>query len=233
MTNNSRRAADLVVRWKDATYYQPDAELCRLAEQQRVVNIRCNDIGKQRVDAIFTRVFGYSSLVDPRTYVGPCVHKSDINGAHDGVIVDCPVEEPRDGVYQLVIDNHVDEQFVLDMRVPVIGDTIPFVLLWHKPAGDRFGHWVSRQVIASVDDVFSPGEHRNLLRFAHEIGLDYGDLDVLRDRTSGKIYVIDANNTPDWERPALPDPGDDVKMLARVFAAAFGLEQPGGAAADP
>ncbi|MDQ6770676.1 MAG: hypothetical protein M3Z54_11900, partial [Gemmatimonadota bacterium] len=28
------------------------------------------------------------------------------------------------------------------------------------------------------------------------IGMDFGELDVLRDRNSGKIYVVDANNTP-------------------------------------
>jgi hypothetical protein len=192
-----------------------------------VVNVDCNDISKSRVEAIFEDVFGYTSLVDPRHYVGPCVYKSEINGTHDGEIVECPIENPREGIYQLLLDNRVGDEFVLDIRVPVIGDTVPFVLLWHKPLSDRFGHWVSRQVIAEVGDVFSPAEQRNLLDFARRMELDYGDLDVLRDQNSSRIYVIDANNTPDWERPALPDPGNDVKMLARHFATAFDLEEEG------
>jgi hypothetical protein len=35
-----------------------------------------------------------------------------------------------------------------------------------------------------------------LLRFCAAIALDYGELDVLRDNDSGRIYVVDANRTP-------------------------------------
>ena len=224
MTNNIEGHWDLAVRWKDATIYQPGPELTAAARSKPVVNINCNDISKSHVDAVFTEVFGYSSIVDPRSPTGPCVFKSEIIGVHDGEIVQCPVASPRDGVYQVFIDNQVDDQFVLDIRVPIIGTTIPFVLLWHKPLDDRFGHWVSRQVIAELQDVFSAREQQRLLQFARQMGLDYGDLDVLRDRRTGRMYIIDANNTPDWERPALPDPGDDVKRMAVVFGEQFGLE---------
>jgi hypothetical protein len=225
MTNNIDGRWDLAVRWKDATIYQPEPALTAVARSTPVVNINCNDISKSRVDALFAELFGYSSIVDPRSHAGPCVFKSERNGVHDGEIVECPVAHPREGIYQVLIDNQVDDEYVLDIRVPIIGTTIPFVLLWHKPIDDRFGHWVSHQVIAAVDDVFSAGEQSRMLAFAQRMGLDYGDLDVLRDRATGRMYIIDANNTPDWERPALPDPGDDVKQMAVVFSKVFGLEQ--------
>ena len=28
------------------------------------------------------------------------------------------------------------------------------------------------------------------------LGLDYGEIDVLRDRNEGKIYIVDVNNNP-------------------------------------
>lgn len=34
------------------------------------------------------------------------------------------------------------------------------------------------------------------------MGLDYGELDVLRDTEDGKLYVADVNNTP-WDPPTI------------------------------
>ncbi len=39
-------------------------------------------------------------------------------------------------------------------------------------------------------------EISNLLQFCQLMGMDYGELDVLRDRQDGRIYVVDANSTP-------------------------------------
>ena len=50
------------------------------------------DISKTRVDEAFSKVFGYSPMVDPRTHAGPLVRKSERNGAHDGEIIIGPVE---------------------------------------------------------------------------------------------------------------------------------------------
>ena len=48
----------------------------------------------------------------------------------------------------------------------------------------------------TADDVLSPAEQGQLLQFANDLGMDYGELDVLRDEGSGLIYVVDANRTP-------------------------------------
>jgi hypothetical protein len=38
------------------------------------------------------------------------------------------------------------------------------------------------------------------LRLCREMRLDFGELDVLRDRHDGRIYVVDVNRTP-WGPP--------------------------------
>lgn len=48
----------------------------------------------------------------------------------------------------------------------------------------------------SPADIFSAAELAQLLDFGARIGLEYGELDVLRDRDSGRIYVVDVNRTP-------------------------------------
>ena len=43
--------------------------------------------------------------------------------------------------------------------------------------------------------MFSAGEVHLLTAFAEEMMLDWAAIDVLRDRTSGRIYVVDVNKT--------------------------------------
>jgi hypothetical protein len=38
---------------------------------------------------------------------------------------------------------------------------------------------------------------RNLLRFCGRLGVEYGEVDALRDRDTGRLFVVDCNNTPD------------------------------------
>lgn len=69
-------------------------------------------------------------------------------------------------------------------------------------------------------DFFSDDEATLLLRFAEQIGLDYGELDVVRDGEGGLIYVVDANRTP--VRPkGLSDESVDAAFgpQAEAFAA--------------
>ena len=35
-----------------------------------------------------------------------------------------------------------------------------------------------------------------ILAVCREMGLDYGELDVLRDREDGRLYILDVNDTP-------------------------------------
>ena len=42
----------------------------------------------------------------------------------------------------------------------------------------------------------SEAERSRLLAFSDALHMEYGELDVLRDRGDGRIYVVDANKTP-------------------------------------
>jgi hypothetical protein len=46
-----------------------------------------------------------------------------------------------------------------------------------------------------ADDVFSRQEQRQIASFCREIGLDFGCIDVMRDVTDGRIYIVDVNKT--------------------------------------
>ena len=197
ITDNVERKADLILNWEDCTFRRPYAALEDLDRRQPVLNLRCRDISKRKVEAVHQAVFGYGLEVNPRKFVGRCVKKSDDNATHDGRIIQCPVKDTDErAVYQRVVNNSRDGQFVEDIRVPVFGSTIPFCYRKVRPVGDRFSNQNSSANVCEVSEVLSAGEVSLLVRFCHEMGLDYGEVDVLRDVDDGKVYIIDVNNTP-------------------------------------
>jgi hypothetical protein len=204
VTNNPKRRFDAAIKWKRyATFAPNDPVLSDLAAQNSsVVNINCDDVSKSYIDTIFHTVFGYSITVDPLTYTGKCVVKSNLNAQHDGKIISCPIGETEpDVVYQKLVDNTVEDGKVLDMRVPVFKDRIPLVYVYLKKnltAEQRFHGYTSliSVQLVEVHDIFAEEEIRGIISFCQTIGLDYGELDVLRDQTDKRIYIVDANNTP-------------------------------------
>lgn len=191
------------------------------------LNFRCRDISKKQVNRVFEEVFGYSIGVNPRQFQGKCVMKSNWNALHKGKTVDCP-REPEDEsfVYQRLIHNETKDGSVEDMRVPVYGKTTPFVYLKYRPIRNRFidrAHINTKVTMAEVDKVLSKDELANIYMFSERIGIDYGEVDVLRDGIDGRIYIVDANIAPSG--PPAPITANDekaaIKMLSRAFEEAF------------
>ncbi|PLX22440.1 MAG: hypothetical protein C0599_06365 [Salinivirgaceae bacterium] len=193
-----------IIHWQDTTYREYDDTILTLAEKERVINFNCRDISKTKVDELHQEVFGYSTVIDPQKYEGKCVKKNILNAKHDGIILDCPINEtPEEGfIYQKLIDNQYDETMVEDIRVSIIGNKIPLAILKYKPVEKRFGGFRKNQdgikapVVKEPGEVFSREEMENITILCQKIGLDVGEIDVLRNKNDGKIYVIDINNTP-------------------------------------
>ena len=196
MSRNPKGKYQLIMRWEDKTYGKIDQQLENLANTHEIINLKCLDISKRHVDQVFHEVFGYSSLIDPFTYEEECVEKSNLNGKHDGRVVRCPLKEVKeDCVYQKLIINRYDDEYFVEMRVPIFMKTIPFVYLKYSPVNNRFKPSV-KGTQEEVKNFLSPKEVENILQFCESFGLDFGELDILRDQTDNKIYIVDANNTP-------------------------------------
>ena len=122
VTNNPDHKFDFAIKWEDATFSPQDQVLRGLeAQNASVVNINCVDISKAHVDEVFHSVFGYSVTVDPLTYTGNCVVKSNLNAQGGGRIISCPIDTiEADVVYNKLIDNEVEDGIVLHYRVPVL-----------------------------------------------------------------------------------------------------------------
>jgi hypothetical protein len=216
--------ADIVMQFDDSTTCSPVLpNISRRRRKVRTVNFNCRDISKSNVSAAFERVAGYSLAVDPRTYDGPIVDKSEKNAAHDGRIVQGPLEPQPDRSYQRLIKNEVEDGLVEDLRTCTVGGQPVIVFRKRRPLGRRFANENVSVDWVRPEEVFSPAEIDLIRRFASEIRLEWGGVDVLRDKDDGRIYIVDANKTDMGPPVALPlgQKLRATRLLARAFGTAF------------
>jgi hypothetical protein len=210
--------ADVIMHFEDATYGDAHAPLA--SQSTTYVNFGCRDVSKTAVARAFEAAFGYPLALDPRTHHGPAVEKCELNGAHDGRIVQCPCE-PREGwVYQRVIDNGAaDADLVEDFRTPTIGGKPVCVFIKRRRLKERFANANTESELRTPGECFSPAEIERICDFCARMNLEWGGLDILRDRADGRLYIVDANKTDMGPPIALPF---DQKMRAtRIMAEAF------------
>jgi hypothetical protein len=220
ITSNPNAKADIVIHFEDTTLKRPDSALAWLGRRQKVLNIDCADISKEHVDKILKEVFGYGAMIDPRVYSGKCVKKSNDNAKHDGKIINCPTEPEKGFVYQMVINNQY-EDLVLDLRASILNDEILFTYEKYRPVDKRFGNVNTVVKMVDTDKVFDLGEIRNIILFCKKFGLDYGELDILRNRDDNKLYIVDVNNTPSG--PPNHISKIEYKLALTKLAGAFGM----------
>lgn len=205
---------------EDQTWVAPRVD--RTGWPATVLNARCLDISKRRVADVSREVLGYSCHVDPTFQHGPIVKKSDANGLHDGVIIDGPIARAHPAcVYQKVIDNTCDDGTVVDYRVSIMGNLIPFALIKRRSVECRFDGPRSRFEVVDSSSLFSEKELNQILEIAHRMGLEIGEVDVLRDREDFRIHVIDVNKTPAYQIFNWRTMLQLVRLAARGFEEEF------------
>ncbi len=198
MTSDPTSHFDSVIAFEDITIRTPNKILDGLAKKRKVINYNCGDITKERVEKIFKEAFGYGMAVNPLTFKGECVRKSDTNALHDGTIIECPAKPEKGYIYQKLVNNIYDGK-VIDIRIPIIGNTIPYVCERYKDPEDRFDNTLF-SALFEVNEKLSKEEIAKILEFTKKFGLDFGEIDTIRDGKNGKLYIVDVNNTPTGPR---------------------------------
>lgn len=225
VTRNPQDTFDVASLWEDETFVEVPQSLQNIGGTMPVINLRCTDISKERVEQAFVKVFGYSSLVDPSKYRGLCVKKPDLNAVRYGYVVDCPIDKAEDGfVYQKLVDARPDE-YQREFRTPVIFGKIPAVYVSKRdyPVDDLKQQKRHQLTPSKTEDIYTPEEINQIAQFCDEIGMDFGELDILRDKHDGRLYILDANKTPagyGLENRSCWSPGDRKRMAA-LMAEAF------------
>src|SRR5262249_12322453 len=107
-------------------------------------------------------------------------------------------------VYQRVVDNRPARvpaalrgaDVVCDIRVVVFDGEPEFAYLKYRPVGTRFANVNAFVELTEVDAVLTDEELERVRMYCSVFGLDYGEIDVVRDVGRGCIYVLDINKTP-------------------------------------
>jgi hypothetical protein len=218
--------ADIAFYFEDATWGEPP----RSSGPGPVLNGACTDVSKSRVAAFFEQTFGYPLAVDPVRHRGPMVEKSELNGVHDGRIVWGPAPRREGHVYQRLVETG-DQDFVEDLRTPCVAGEPVVVFIKRRRRDERFANHNSSVSLGDPRRLFSPHERDCIKAFARAMNLDWGGLDILRDRRSGRLYVVDVNKT-DMPPLALPFL-DKMRASSKLGAALERLIRDPAQAASP
>jgi hypothetical protein len=184
--------ADIIMRFDDRT----DVSDAPWPITKPTLNRDITDISKARVATVFKDIFGYDLSVDPTTFSGRMAVKSDVNGVHDGRAVRGPINDPDPSLtYQKLIDTECRPGVMEELRCTCVGGRVSAVVRKEKTVKDRFSATYLTTHPVDPSCALSPDEHETLCAFLGAMGLDFGSIDVLRERHDGRIYVVDVNKT--------------------------------------
>jgi len=220
---NDLASAQHIFMFDDSTY-STAADSLSYNYRAKAVNHKITDISKVNVGKIFETIFGYPLTIDPLIYHGEAVQKSDANGTHDGIIVNCPLTPTAlktGSAYQKLIDSTFNGSQSEDLRAAICFDEIALVFHKYKNIDKRFGTDYARVDICPPSQVFSQEECQKVIAFCKNIGLDFGAIDIMRDKEDGRIYIVDVNKTC---MPVLSLSLKDQIKAFKVISASF-LEQ--------
>lgn len=186
------------------------------------INDQAFDISKHFIDSIHEKVFGYSTLIDPITYTGKGVEKSNLNAKHDGKIIQFPLDKIEvDNIYQIIIDNSEDKLYV-DYRVCLVKSEIPIIYKKYKTEENRFTNNILKAELA-LKECIPIAIQEKIIEFCKAAGCNFCELDVLKDNFTNLWYVIDINKTP-YGPPAVLSKKDKkkaVQILSESFYQQF------------
>ena len=178
--------ADICFWWKFTAEHE---ELPSILNDKVCINAGCDSTLKDDVEKRFVDAFGVTTFVDPLTYQGEAVVKDNLNATHDGEVIRCPIKKTEKGkIYQRLLSDVND---IINMRVPVIGGEVPYVIVQHKNdlfKGALRGGVVFAEVMTATD-VFTDEWLKNLKEFCDGY-IDIAEIDVVDG------CIIDVNNTP-------------------------------------
>jgi len=167
-----------------------------------MINGRCDDVSKDKVNRVHLDVFGYDMAIDPETYTGAYVRKTNLQGDKSGRVFRSTQKRQSGYVYHKLINN-VDGGLRVDYRVHVINGEI----VWTRKKWKR--KIIDSHPLRSEIVNLEVSEQKKILEFCEAMGVDFGELDVLKD---DKIYIVDVNDIPGMLQEMINWPRFKVEM---------------------
>lgn len=194
---------DVAFHWNYSDLNETPEELYDLwASCKTVFNVHLNNVTKKHVDECFTEAFGYSSLVDPETHPGPFITKRNAQ-SRGNVQLAFPgnLHVINDGLYKYDPNYRIMQRIIRtetqgwcsEYRYLKFGDE-SFVVKKSKTIADRYRSNADVYKCMETKDVFSESQIEKIDDFCDAMGLDFGEVDILPENSTGRLYIVDVNN---------------------------------------
>lgn len=194
----------------------------------KLINLFLVDTAKGFVAESFENHFGYGYKVDPSTFKGYCISKHNGNGTKSCFFLKCPIDANdifKDHSYQQIIDytDKNDPNTLYELRIPIVGGIIPCILFKTRNRGLRFTSKNRSIQIVNPLKYLTEQECHKIITYCRYIGLEMGEIDVLRSHEDGRIYIIDVNNTSWWPPNKLGDVDRNIvlNLIWNAFLESF------------
>ena len=212
-TYNTGDAYDVVFNSSQKELHEFD-----LKTTKTIINGRCNNVLKNNVDSKWEAVTGRGLSVNPMEFKGWCVEKTLKQGTNSGRFVMCPHPPKKDFGYFKWVDTRDENMMLNDYRMVICGGKVILCLIKRKPQDNPFRFSHTGYIKVNEMHYFSTGEINNIVTFTQAIGLDFGEIDVLRSNFDGEVYVIDVNNLAGY---GYFRDKEYVKYVSKKFKEAF------------
>jgi len=171
-----------------------------------ILNKNLKDISKKGLEKLHLKIFGYNLIVDPTTYNDKFISKANgsnklgsVQNPHYKLYSNKlkPNEVKKDFIYQKYINNRDDKNNIVDYRVFIFKKQVKYVIkyLVTKPFLTRLGTSKQKSFV-EYKKYFKKSNIIKINQFINELDLEYGEIDIIIDKNTKNLYIIDVNNTP-------------------------------------
>lgn len=188
---------DLTKPYDIAIYWSYHKSVAQHGVSEWFYNYGCTDVSKTRID----NVFKTNLIVNPETYTGKVVRKTEDQCSLDEVVIDCPAPSETGYIYRRFINTFEDNK-PTDLRMFYFGSV--FFICKKTYLGDMFDrHNYVWELV--TNDVIPQLKRLEIISNCYRMGFHIGEIDILRDSNSGECFVIDINNVSgiayNWNYP--------------------------------
>lgn len=212
---------DMGLNWRHESEWSSVKEAYR--PDVHVINDEIETISKDRIDELHESWFGHGLSVDPTVYSDSIVVKPKGNALGPVHVEEGPIDDlDPDMVYQRFVKNYEDGRFI-DYRFYILRGQTKYIAkgYWELPPGRLKVNCV-RSLEVSISE-YGAADVTRIEAFVRSLGVEFAAVDVVRDRSAFRDYVVDINPTAFQPRYGMSR-AEQAELLARLsieFAEAY------------
>lgn len=203
ISNNQTEHFDVAIKCFDATFFSISLLEVLHEIRSEIINVRCLDLSRETVGEKFAEIFNYPFNLDPSKYTGKIIKRSNILGFDSPEILTapCKIKAPnQDFVYQKFIEANGTY-----FHTVICGDRLPIVIQITENMAE----------LKSTEKVFTSTEIKKIILVAKQLGIEFGAVEILRDQTNQKIYIVNAEDTV-WRLPHILTEAQKKEVLEKI-----------------